>query len=89
MPTFLFFKEGKEVDRLVGANKVELQKITTKHGESSSVSAWGVISYEEMSVCLYLYVLEYSEYDMHEECFCNWKIKVCFSVFNMVWNLEM
>ncbi|CAL5193877.1 unnamed protein product [Lathyrus oleraceus] len=39
MPTFLFFKEGKEVDRLVGANKVELQKITTKHGESSSVSA--------------------------------------------------
>lgn len=30
MPTFLFLKEGKEIDRVVGARKEELQnKITT------------------------------------------------------------
>lgn len=32
MPTFLFLKEGKEVDRLVGANKEDLQAKITKHG---------------------------------------------------------
>lgn len=32
MPTFLFFKEGKEVDRLVGAKKEELQAKIKKHG---------------------------------------------------------
>lgn len=32
MPTFLFLKEGKEVDRLVGANKEDLQAKITKLG---------------------------------------------------------
>ncbi len=26
MPTFLFIKDGKQVDNIVGANKVELEK---------------------------------------------------------------
>lgn len=26
MPTFLFIKDGKEIDKIVGANKDELQK---------------------------------------------------------------
>ncbi|KAL0360641.1 UNVERIFIED_CONTAM: Thioredoxin H-type 1 [Sesamum radiatum] len=32
MPTFLFFKEGKVVDKIVGARKEELQEKITKHG---------------------------------------------------------
>ncbi|XP_073314534.1 thioredoxin H-type 1-like [Primulina huaijiensis] len=32
MPTFLFFKEGKEVDRLVGTKKEELQEKINKYG---------------------------------------------------------
>ncbi|KAL0438507.1 UNVERIFIED_CONTAM: Thioredoxin H-type 1 [Sesamum latifolium] len=32
MPTFLFFKEGKVVDKIVGAKKEELQEKITKHG---------------------------------------------------------
>lgn len=28
-PTFFFFKDGKEIDKLVGANKPELQKKIT------------------------------------------------------------
>ncbi|XP_010683288.3 thioredoxin H-type isoform X1 [Beta vulgaris subsp. vulgaris] len=31
MPTFVFFKKGKEVERLVGANKGELKEKITKH----------------------------------------------------------
>ncbi|WJX09271.1 hypothetical protein P8452_05833 [Trifolium repens] len=31
MPTFLFLKEGKEVDKVVGAKKEELQTTVTKH----------------------------------------------------------
>lgn len=31
MPTFLFLKEGKEVDKLVGARKEDLQATVTKH----------------------------------------------------------
>ncbi|KAG8377844.1 hypothetical protein BUALT_Bualt08G0075800 [Buddleja alternifolia] len=31
MPTFLFLKEGKEVDRIVGAKRDELQAAITKH----------------------------------------------------------
>ncbi|CAI8606522.1 unnamed protein product [Vicia faba] len=31
MPTFLFLKEGKEVDKVVGAKKEELQLAITKH----------------------------------------------------------
>ncbi|KAH6823513.1 thioredoxin H-type 1 [Perilla frutescens var. hirtella] len=32
MPTFLFLKDGKEVDRIVGANKDELQSKINLHG---------------------------------------------------------
>ncbi|KAL3639126.1 hypothetical protein CASFOL_017033 [Castilleja foliolosa] len=32
MPTFLFIKEGKEVDRLKGARKEDLQLKVTTHG---------------------------------------------------------
>ncbi|XVE75174.1 hypothetical protein DITRI_Ditri12bG0074500 [Diplodiscus trichospermus] len=31
MPTFVFVKKGKEVERLVGAKKAELQKMIEKH----------------------------------------------------------
>ncbi|TKY57670.1 Thioredoxin H-type [Spatholobus suberectus] len=31
MPTFLFFKEGKLVDKVVGAKREELQLTVTKH----------------------------------------------------------
>ncbi|CAI9777859.1 unnamed protein product [Fraxinus pennsylvanica] len=31
MPTFVFLKDGKEVDRLVGARKEDLQATITKH----------------------------------------------------------
>ncbi|KAI3989185.1 hypothetical protein MKX01_033221 [Papaver californicum] len=31
MPTFVFLKEGKEVDRVVGAKKDELQNTIAKH----------------------------------------------------------
>ncbi|XP_027331682.1 thioredoxin H1-like [Abrus precatorius] len=40
MPTFLFFKEGKLVDKVVGAKKEELQLTITKHAtESACVAA--------------------------------------------------
>ncbi|XP_042055048.1 thioredoxin H-type 1-like [Salvia splendens] len=32
MPTFVFLKEGKEIDRVVGARKEDLQAKITKHG---------------------------------------------------------
>ncbi|KAL0366080.1 UNVERIFIED_CONTAM: Thioredoxin H-type 1 [Sesamum radiatum] len=32
MPTFLFIKGGKVVDKLVGAKKEDLQSLITKHG---------------------------------------------------------
>lgn len=32
MPTFVLIKEGKEVDRVVGADKVGLEKAIDKHG---------------------------------------------------------
>jgi len=31
MPTFVFMKKGKEVDRLVGSNKAELKEKILKH----------------------------------------------------------
>ena len=31
MPTFVLVKKGKEVDRIVGARKAELQKMIEKH----------------------------------------------------------
>lgn len=31
MPTFVFLKEGKEIDRVVGARKEDLQAKITKH----------------------------------------------------------
>lgn len=36
MPTFLFLKDGKEVDKLVGAKKEELQKLIDKHRDSTA-----------------------------------------------------
>ncbi|MBA0753584.1 hypothetical protein Gogos_020713 [Gossypium gossypioides] len=39
MPTFLFLKEGKAVEKLVGAKKEELQQAVTKHMATSSTSA--------------------------------------------------
>ena len=35
MPTFIFFKDGVEVDRLVGANKELLGEAVQKHASSS------------------------------------------------------
>lgn len=32
MPTFVFLKQGKEVDRIVGAKKEDLQAKITQHG---------------------------------------------------------
>ncbi|TYG94631.1 hypothetical protein ES288_A11G203500v1 [Gossypium darwinii] len=39
MPTFLFLKEGKAVEKVVGAKKEELQQAVTKHMATSSTSA--------------------------------------------------
>lgn len=36
MPTFMFIKEGKIVDKVVGAKKDELQQTIAKHISSSS-----------------------------------------------------
>lgn len=35
-PTFFFLREGRQVDKLVGANKVELQKKTAAIFESNT-----------------------------------------------------
>lgn len=37
-PTFFFLKNGQEVDRLVGANKVDLQEKTMAIAESNKRS---------------------------------------------------
>ncbi|RDY04410.1 hypothetical protein CR513_11879 [Mucuna pruriens] len=39
MPTFLFLKEGKLVDRFLGANKDGLQKAIEKHAVAATSSA--------------------------------------------------
>ncbi|XP_058785395.1 thioredoxin H-type-like [Vicia villosa] len=39
MPTFLFLKEGKLVDKVVGAKKEELQLTISKHATAASASA--------------------------------------------------
>ncbi|KAJ7944217.1 Thioredoxin [Quillaja saponaria] len=39
MPTFIFLKEGKIVDKVVGAKKEELQQNIEKHVAASAVSA--------------------------------------------------
>nr|KJB43365.1 hypothetical protein B456_007G198800 [Gossypium raimondii] len=39
MPTFLFLKEGKAVEKVVGAKKEELQQAVTKHMATGSTSA--------------------------------------------------
>ncbi|KAF1886830.1 hypothetical protein Lal_00046068 [Lupinus albus] len=38
MPTFLFLKEGKVVDKVVGAKKEELQLTIAKHATAASAS---------------------------------------------------
>lgn len=43
MPTFLLLKEGKEVDKVVGAKKEELQLAITKHA-TTVATAWSIIS---------------------------------------------
>lgn len=39
MPTFVFLKEGKEVDRLVGARKEDLQATITKHATATATAS--------------------------------------------------
>ncbi|XP_047175491.1 thioredoxin H-type 2-like [Vigna umbellata] len=39
MPTFLFLKEGKLVDKVVGAKKEELQMTITKHANAAAAAA--------------------------------------------------
>lgn len=39
MPTFVFLKQGKEVGRLVGAKKDELEKMVQKHREVPKFAA--------------------------------------------------
>ena len=36
MPTFLLFKKGNQVDKVVGASKDDLQKKIEKHGTTST-----------------------------------------------------
>lgn len=36
MPTFIFLREGSIVDKVVGANKDELQKTIAKHMATAS-----------------------------------------------------
>jgi thioredoxin 1 len=36
MPTFLFLKEGKLVDKVVGAQKEQLQAAITKHATTDA-----------------------------------------------------
>lgn len=38
MPTFIFLKEGKIVDKVVGARKEELQQTIAKHMSGSTSS---------------------------------------------------
>ena len=38
MPTFVFFKKGKEVHRVVGANPTELKAAIDKHTDGKSDS---------------------------------------------------
>ncbi|KAJ4960725.1 hypothetical protein NE237_020635 [Protea cynaroides] len=40
MPTFILIKEGKEVDKVVGAKKDELEKKILKHRSSGSTSSF-------------------------------------------------
>ncbi|XP_047981967.1 thioredoxin H-type 1-like [Salvia hispanica] len=39
MPSFLFFKEGKEIDRVVGARKEDLAAKIAQHGAPLTASA--------------------------------------------------
>ncbi|KAL8528295.1 hypothetical protein ACS0TY_005921 [Phlomoides rotata] len=39
MPTFVLFKQGREVERVVGAKKDELEKKITKHREAPKFAA--------------------------------------------------
>jgi len=39
MPTFLFLKEGKVVDKVVGAKKDELQQAIVKHSEPAAAAS--------------------------------------------------
>ncbi|KAK3004317.1 hypothetical protein RJ639_018868 [Escallonia herrerae] len=39
MPTFVFLKQGKEVDRVIGAKKDELERKVLKHKESPKFAA--------------------------------------------------
>jgi len=39
MPTFLFLKEGKEVDKVVGARKEELENAIAKHKDVTVATA--------------------------------------------------
>ena len=39
MPTFMFLKEGKLVDKVVGAKKDELQQTVAKHMATSSTAS--------------------------------------------------
>lgn len=39
MPTFLFFKDGKQIDKVVGAKKEELQQKVMAHSSAAAVAA--------------------------------------------------
>lgn len=38
MPTFLLFKEGQVVDKVVGADKDQLQALITKHATDTAAA---------------------------------------------------
>ncbi|KAL5778084.1 hypothetical protein ACOSP7_011010 [Xanthoceras sorbifolium] len=38
MPTFMYLKEGKLVDKFAGANKVRLQELAEKHAVATAVA---------------------------------------------------
>lgn len=52
MPSFLFFKDGKEIDRVVGARKEDLAAKITQHGGAPlTASAWSPSLYYVVLCC--------------------------------------
>lgn len=43
-PTFIFFRDGRQVDKLVGGNKQELQKKTANIAESTGSPGWFTVA---------------------------------------------
>lgn len=53
MPTFVLLKQGKEVERVVGAKKDDLEKMVVKHRETPKFAAW--YTYK---IWIHLYIMQ-------------------------------